>query len=147
MADTANPTTNINYEAVLADLEQRRASIEIAIDVIQQLIGQGITSGPSIGLSEAGATEGSIPSDFFFGMSIADATRKYLGTVRKPKTTREITIALEAGGLTHTSKDFMKTVSTILNQKAQKGDEITKVHDKWGLASWYPGRKRGNREE
>ena len=133
------------YDAILADLEQKKVAIEAAIAGIKLLKGQGL-SGPIPGMPDMTALQGAIPTDYFFGMGIADAARKYLAAVKRPKSTREIASALQDGGMTHTSKNFIKTVSTILSQKNQQDGDIIKVGDGWGLAAWYPGRKRGNKE-
>ena len=143
MSELNQPQNPSNYEALLLDLEQKKAAIEAAIAGIKLLLGQGISSGGAVsGLPEGAAIQSGLPNDYCFGMGIADAARKYLISVKRPKTTREIAAALQSGGLTHTSKDFSKTVSTILSQKAQQDEDIIKVGDGWGLAAWYPGRKR-----
>lgn len=148
MSESNQPQgSTANYDVLLLDLEQKKAAIEAAIAGIKMLIGQGLSSGsPISGIPEGAAIQGSLPNDYFFGMGVADSARKYLASVKRPKTTREIAAALESGGLTHTSKDFNRTVSTILSQKAQQADDIVRVGDGWGLAVWYPGRKRGNKE-
>jgi hypothetical protein len=133
------------YEAVIADLEAKKAMIDSTIAGLRQLMNP-VSGG--LGTCTVTESDGSVPDDFFFGMSVADATKKYLAAVKKPKSTREITDALEKGGLTHASKDFIKTVSTILNQKnREENDEIVKVKDKWGLLGWYKGMKKKNRED
>ena len=143
MSESNQPQSPSNYEGLLLDLEQKKAAIEAAIAGIKLLLGQGFSSvGGMSGLPEGATVQSGLPNDYFFGMGIADATRKYLISVKRPKTTREIAAALQSGGLTHTSKDFSKTVSTILSQKAQQDEDIIKVGDGWGLAVWYPGRRR-----
>lgn len=134
----------INYEAVIADLEAKKDTIDKAIVNLRQLISLGVLGTQGAGAFVSTEYEGAaIPDDFFFGMGIADAAKKYLSAVRKTKTTREIADALEGGGLTHASQDFTKTVSTVLNTKLrEESDEIVKVKDKWGLISWYKGMKK-----
>jgi hypothetical protein len=44
----------------------------------------------------------SIPTDAFFQMSVPDAILKYLKIAKRPRSVRDITEALENGGITHT---------------------------------------------
>src|SRR5437588_11912346 len=88
----------INYEAVLADLETRKAQIEAAIAGIKVMLGQS-GAGPT-GPTGGGAYTGMTPAhDAFIGMSIPEAAKKHLTAVRKKLSTQEIMTALEAGGL------------------------------------------------
>ena len=142
---TAHPS--IDYEAVLADLEDKRTAIENAIAGVRQILGQaGASNLGHVSGSFTVTTEDAIPSDFFFKMSIFDAVKKYLGAAKGPRSTMQIVEALEKGGLTHASKDIRKTVSTILNQKAKEDvPEIVKIKKKWGLPAWYPGMRKNKK--
>jgi hypothetical protein len=76
-----NDIQPINYEAVLADLEARKAKLEAAIKSIRQILGQ-------TGTSPFGGSGGVSPNDkpahdAFIGMSIPEATKKHLTAVRK----------------------------------------------------------------
>ncbi len=129
----------INYEAVLADLEAKKAAIDEAIAGIRRMMGQG--QAVSTGVSGKMINPNAIPSDAFFGMSIPEAIRKYLGIVRKPRTTKDISEALEGGGITHTSKNFYATVSTTIGRMLDKEKGLAKIGSEYGLLEWYPGRK------
>lgn len=134
---------SINYEAVIADLEAKKDTLEKTIANLRQLISLGILGLQVSGSFTVSEQEGSLPDDFFFGMGIADAAKKYLAVAKKTKTTREIADALERGGITHASQDFTKTVNTVLNTKLrEENDEIIKVKEKWGLIGWYRGMKK-----
>jgi hypothetical protein len=86
--------------------------------------------------------EAEIQHDSFFAMTIADASRKYLGIAKATKSTADICAALERGGLKHSSKDFPTTVRSILRQH----EVFTRVpNGDWGLTEWYPGMGRGKR--
>src|SRR3990172_4668958 len=103
----------INYDAVLADLEAKRAGLDEAIAGIRKYLrlkGQ-VTSAPQADQGRI-IDPNAIPSDAFFGMTIPDAIRKYLGIVKKPRTSKDIAEALVRGGITHTSKNFYATVAT-----------------------------------
>ena len=66
---TAHPS--IDYEAVLADLEDKRTAIENAIAGVRQILGQaGASNLGHVSGSFTVTTEDAIPSDFFFKMSI-----------------------------------------------------------------------------
>lgn len=94
-------------------------------------------------LGSIGKGAPNIPPDAFFRMSIADAARKYLAMVKKKQTIQQIADALEAGGLTHTSRRFYGTVLTTLRRQEKQVGDIVKVgRGIWGLAEWYPNRKR-----
>lgn len=122
----------INYEAVLADLQERRSQIEAAIAAIQNII-KGL--GANVNGSQRVTRLQDIPSDAFFTMSIADATVKYLGMVKSKQTTEEITRALEHGGLPPVKYE---SVYALLRRRANQVGDIVRVGDDWGLAAWYP---------
>lgn len=124
-------TEGIDYEAVLADLQDRRAKIDAAIEAVKGIVAAlGIhPSGSRItGLKD-------IPSDAFFTMSIADAALKYLGMVKSKQSTEQILEALERGGLPPMKYD---SVYTLLRRRANQVGDIVRVGDDWGLAAWYP---------
>jgi len=129
----------VNYEAVLADLEAKREALDNAIAAIRMLVGQG----QGVGLpTERGYSDPtSIPSDAFFQMSIPDAIRKYLGIAKRPRSIRDISEALEHGGLTTQSKSLYNTTATALSRMSGKEGGVVKVNNDWGLMEWYPGRK------
>ena len=145
---------NIDYDAVLADLNQKKIAIDEALRGITALMHLGMLqsnapvtveidpSQHSAVDAESAPMSSDIESDTFFGLSIVEAAKKFLGMGRRPKTTNEIKEALEAGGYTHTSKNFYSTIFSVLNRESNKvGGEIAKVNDKWGLVEWYPGMK------
>ena len=89
MPDITNP-----YDAVIADLEAKRAEIDAAVRLMKKLrdrIGMSVADDAGSGWKDeiqlALGAENDIPSDAFFGMTIADAAVKYLGkwTNRKPQ--------------------------------------------------------------
>lgn len=131
----------IDYKAVLADMEEKRAALDAAIENMKRWL--GIAGTPAVVAGRALGNGGEIPSDAFFAMSIPDAIAKYLRMVRGKKATNDIVDALEKGGITHSSKNFRNTVSTALYREDAKADaEIVRVAEgEWGLTEWYPGIK------
>ena len=137
MADNASP---VNYEDVLADLRAKKEKLEAAICGIEVMLGI-----PSLGSYNAAATTQSkdVEADSFFGLSIPEAARKYLGMQKKTQSTQEIAAALERGGLTHQSGNFGNTVGSVLARIDGAGGDIVKLaRATWGLAAWYPNARR-----
>jgi hypothetical protein len=143
------PPVAAPLEVALADLKARRAKLDTAIAAIEELLGlQSSSPSQSPGGPTAAAdawVNGQIPSDAFFGMGIPDGTRKYLRMVRRKAPAAEIARALEQGGMTHSSKYFPNTVRTTLARIEKQTGDIVQVGKDWGLAEWYPGRKRKER--
>ena len=130
----------IDYRAVLSDLESKRAAIDASIAGIRMMLGEGHSHGTSTARAHS---EVKLGSNTFSKMGAVEAAEQYLRLVGELKTTADIVTALESGGIVHQSQDFRKTISTILNTKSRDASsEITKVKDKWGLSSWGPGLKR-----
>lgn len=139
--------STIDYAAVLADLEGRRAAIDAAIDAVRQIVASG--GGPSNPKMPVGKlmSHADIPQDAFFSMSVPDAVKKYLAMMKQPRGTKDIIDALEKGGLQHQSENFYTTVhSTLLRREKQKGD-IIRFKRKWAIAEWYSGKKQGGKSE
>lgn len=139
----------IDYAAVLADLEAKRAGLDAAIAGVKQMLGQShvAASSPSASGHGNGAGAISLRGDEFFQMSIPDASIKYLKMVKKPQTTKEIAEALEKGGMLHGSGDFIQTVGSVINRRSKAADsEVANVkRGVWGLSEWYPGVRRNKK--
>lgn len=135
----------IDYQEVLADLIAKRDKLDGAIAGIQAMLGlQGGSGMPeepgALKQSPQAQLEARVESDSFFGMTVIDATVKYLRMVKKKQSIVEIARALEAGGLTHAASDFTATVRSMVHRESTKGDVIVKVgRGEWGLKEWYPG--------
>ena len=129
MPDITNP-----YDAVIADLEAKRAEIDAAVRLMKKLrdrIGMSVADDAGSGWKDeiqlALGAENDIPSDAFFGMTIADAAVKYLGkwTNRKPQSTKAIIEALGRGGL---KGKAYPTVYGILNRRKEREASRSKKH-------------------
>lgn len=101
-----------DYVKILEDLKHKRAAIDEAIEAISRLL-------EAQGVAVNGSREA--PTGAFTGMTVIDAAKKYLASVKRPAPTKEIVAALERGGLQHNAKDFYASVYAILRQQAQKG--------------------------
>jgi hypothetical protein len=136
----------INYEAVLADLEARKAQLEATIAGIRLLVGQpgiGPGGGPTGG---GGSYSGGAPAhDAFIGMSIPEAAKKHLTAVRKKLSTQELMTAMQAGGLPESK---YSTVYAILRRRENQVGDIINMKGDWALQEWYPNyRKKSNSNE
>jgi hypothetical protein len=142
--------TTVDYQAVLADLEARRASFNRAIDgaisSIRQILALTSVTGEvgtgSLKLNGLAPTV-QIDTDGFFGLSLVDAAKKYLKVSRRKLTNPEIAEGLDKAGFVHTSKDFTNTVGSTLLRALNQGDkEIFRQGRYWLLSEWAPGRRR-----
>lgn len=131
----------INYTAVLADLEAKRADIDKAIAGVRQLLNLGSEQGTS----NTGQKESSdqIQSDSFSDVSLPSAIRKLLEITKRPQSQSEITATLRGGGFKTNSTNFSSMVSTGLSRLKADG-ELVNIDGKWALASWYSGAKRAD---
>ena len=135
---------SIDYEAVLADLRDKRASLDAAIAAIEQLVlGRPVVASEPAEVAEAhqpaAPASSKIDSDSFFGMSAADAAKKFLRMVKRPQQGKAIHDALLEGGFTTTAKNFYSNLYTAM----MRSDDIVNLGGTkgWGLAEWYPGRR------
>jgi hypothetical protein len=153
MAD--NDMKTLDYGAVLADLEAKRTAIEQAITSLRvaaasgALIGKFGDSMPPMSDNVSitlGPRGGEVPVGAFLGKSILEAAKLCLQIVKRKMTTREITDALQKGGIETTAKtSFPAIVHSILMRANRAGTGIVKVdRSHWGLGEWYPASLRGS---
>lgn len=134
MTDEKDKQSN-HYDMVLADLQAEKANIEAAITALMKLRGRK-GAGIIVSKTETQKTESSeIQHDTFFGLSIPEATKKYLRIAGKPaRSTSEIVEALGRGGLT----TKYATVASVLWRASANGEGLKKVGKAmWGLSEWY----------
>jgi hypothetical protein len=133
-------TESIDYSAVLADLEAKRAALDAMILNLRLfLAGQTGASQLSSGSGVAANSTGEVPAGAFLGKSIPDAVKLYLQIMKRKATTREIAEALRRGGMESTSNNFNGIVHAVINRYWKGGGDIIKLDKStWGLAAWYP---------
>ncbi len=129
----------IDYAAVLADLEAKRAAIDNMIANVRQMLNLGAEQGAA--LSGAKKTTAEVEVDSFFGMSIPDAIIKFLGMMTQPQSVSDITRALQNGGLKSNAKNVALSVSSTLS-RIKKAGQVVLIQGKWGLQSRYPASRR-----
>jgi|ERR1700739_925475 len=139
-----------DYEKILDGLLEDRANLDRLIVWVKGKLSKASPDEPvtfDALLQERPAERSNEPmrhprlkSDTFFKMSITEAIKACLNIMKRPLTAREITDALQSGGLTHKAKDLYQTVFPTLLRLKEKG-EVDKLGDsKWGLADWYRNR-------
>jgi hypothetical protein len=121
----------IDWDAVIAELEAKKAQLDSAIQSIRAVANMGVMVGVA-----APPQNGSIPSDAFLGMSIPEATKKLLTMVRKRVGTPEIIKMLAQGGL---PEPAYNTAYAVLRRRQQQVGDIININGDWGLKEWTPG--------
>lgn len=74
-----------------------------------------------------------LPINAFRGMTLPEAVKLYLQSVRRKQTAQEIAEGLRNGGIESTAKDFGPTVRSTLNWLKKRG-ELLRFTDGWDLA-------------
>lgn len=142
----------IDYAAVLADLETRRALLDATIAGIRaMMLGQGpageLPQLPSANKSLTPSTtrqeSQEISAGMFHGMSAAEAAKKYLGMRRTKQRTKDIVEAIQRGGIESTAKNFYSNLYTTL----MRDKDFIKIGKHWALAEWYPTRSSTAQEK
>jgi hypothetical protein len=129
-----------DVDGAIAALEAQKTGIEETIAALRRYQALGIRG--AVAAETRSVDPSNIPDDAFFGLSIGEAAKKYLGIVKKKQSIREIAEALDRGGLHHASGDFVATVATMLRRHAAKDFELVRVgRGDWGLAAWYGNRR------
>jgi hypothetical protein len=123
----------INYQAVLADLEAKRAQLDSAIAAIRAIMG------PAGALVRASvpriANLSQIQPNAFTGLSISNGSHRLLEMIQRKLSTHEIMQGLRAGGLK--PSNYHNTYATLRQREAYKAD-ILNEEGFWGLAEWSP---------
>lgn len=147
----------LDYAAILADLEAKRAALEATIASLRSAIslgalgqvgdlaplGSGQGQGPTLLLGMSGIGVGEVPAGAFHGKSIPEAAKLYLEIVKRKQTSKEIGEALRKGGMESTSKNFQQMVHSVLDRARKANTGIVKLdRSHWGLAGWYPASLR-----
>ena len=141
-----------DYEVILQQLEEEQENIARLIlwvrgKMAQQDGGVQAVVEPAPRPSMPMRFPRTLPSDAFFRMTVQDAIKKCLNIFKRPMTAKEITNALNEGGLTHQAKNLYATVyPTLLRMlSAHEVDRMSK--GEWGLSEWYGSRKTNQEEK
>ena len=139
------------YQQLLTELEQERENIERMIVWVKSRLEQSDSAVVVSSTKSAQTTPMLFPRflapDTFFRMSVPDAIKKYLNIVKRPQTAKDITAALDSGGLTHQAKNLYATVYPTLLRMESANEVVRVSKGKWGLSEWYPSGRKANQEE
>jgi hypothetical protein len=135
--------TQTPYDSAIEELEGKIRQFQSVLETLKSLRASQSGDGawPAVTPGVLRENDAEIRHDSFFGMTIADAARKYLAMVKQTKSTADLAEALEQGGLKHASKNFPMTVRAIMGQR----EGFVRVNNDWGLTEWYPGIGRGRK--
>jgi hypothetical protein len=125
----------INYAAVLADLEAKRAELDAAIAAIKAIIRQTGAMAATAAPVPRIAALSQVPPKAFAGLSTSAAARRLLEMMQRRLTMKEIMQGLQAGGLK--PNKYLNVYAILRQREAYKADVIN-VNAKWGLAEWNP---------
>ncbi len=140
-----------DYEQLLQNLLAERADLDRMIAWVQKRVGHAGEVTEKIASPSASS---SVPMRFprlapdsFFRMTVPQAIKAYLNIAKRPKTAKDITAALDAGGLTHQAKNLYATVYPTL-LRMEGNNEVARVgKGEWGLTEWYPGGRKASQEQ
>jgi hypothetical protein len=134
----------MNYEAMLAFFEAKRAAAEKVIAGIKELRGLEKGDVPANVLSSETVVEsGFIPKGAFLGLTIGDAAKKFLAIKHEAQTTAQICEGLKQGGFHSTAENFLATAySALAREEHSSGDVIKVKRGLWALKEWHPGLRR-----
>jgi hypothetical protein len=150
-------TEQMDYAAILADLEAKRNALDQTIASFRAALALGTLGQPGeIPPSSNGSSGvfpstyvpsisgGEVPAGAFLGKSIPDAAKLYLEIVKKKQTSKEIADALQKGGMETNSKNFQQMVHSVLDRarKAENSSIVKLDRSHWGLSIWYPASLR-----
>jgi hypothetical protein len=138
-----------DYEKLLAELEAERISIDLTIAYIKRRMAKPPEVAAFPPRVDTASTQRfpRLAQDTFFRMSVPQAIKTFLNIAKRPKTAKEITAALDSGGLTHQAKNLYATVYPTLMRMETGGEVVRVSKGEWGLAEWYPSGRKANQEE
>ncbi len=129
------------YEAVVADLEAKRAEIDAALAAIRRYraIGAAAVAATPVATIHTEAPAATLSeSSPFFGLGFREASPKQLAIVGKPQTVNEIWEALKAAGYQTAHNNPPNAVHTALRRREKTHHDVLVVGEgKWGRTEWY----------
>ncbi len=142
-----------DYKQLLAHLKEEQENIERLIVWVEGRMAQQEGTVESVGTSATKQPTSApmrfprLAQDTFFRMPVPQAIKTFLNIAKRPKSAKEITAALDSGGLTHKAKNLYATVYPTL-LRMEKANEVVRVgNGEWGLNEWYPNARKANPEE
>jgi hypothetical protein len=147
----ADRTTNMTAAELLAKLEAEVAQKLQAIAGIRLALGLDPLKMDGVAVPQLGTepqrqqpgAPGVIRADEFFRMSIPDAIKKFLATMRQPQSPKAIADGLKSGGILSNAKKFYANITTALS-RLEEAETLVNTPNGWALSEWYPNRPRSN---
>jgi hypothetical protein len=140
-----NETSANSYDAVIADLESKVASMLATIANLKSLRDGSVpirSDDMSVKIApQRSGVPVSFRHDAFFGMTATEAAKKYLSAIKKTASVTVLAEALQAGGWKTASKNVTETLRVTLGRHP----DFVKINAEFGLAEWYPGRRTSQR--
>ena len=132
------------YEPVIADLRSRIAALQATIDNLESLRnGTPLQAAGNTGGLRVSGTAVNFGHDAFFNLTAADATKKYLGAIKKTASINTLSDALVTGGWKTSAKNIPENLRAILSRHP----DFVRINSEFGLAEWYPGRKSAGKSK
>lgn len=129
------------YEPVIWALKAQIEEWQKMVERLEWMRANGTVGGaPVLATAQPAVSKNGGPvfsNDSFFGLTIAEAAKKYLGAIKKTASVRAISDALIAGGLKSAAKNPVENVRSTLSRMPA----FVLINGEFGLAEWYPGRK------
>lgn len=145
-----------NYQELLRQLEEEQETIGRLIVFVKGKMAQQDEVSTAIRVTPETISKQtqpimrfprSVAPDAFFRMTVQGAIEKCLNLFKTPMSAKDITAALNEGGLTHQAKNLYATVYPTL-LRMETDNEIARVgKGKWGLSEWYGSRKTNQEEK
>jgi len=121
----------IDYTAVRDDLKERIEQLQVALVAVENILA---SVGHPTGRERSEAPREAAPGDFL-SLSIPDAAKKFLESIRSPQTIAQIHEAIKRGGLPHTKYN---AVYTAIWRREGEFARLPGSDTMWGLAGWWP---------
>lgn len=139
-------TAPIDYQAVLADLEERRGQLDAAIAAVRLIMSgaPGVAQDPDAPPREQVVTpakqqsgssgRAAVDTDTFFGLSTSNAVKKFLSIAKRPQS-----------GQVHAVDPKTAYTNVYTALKRGKDREFAQTRNgEWGLAEWYNNKPKGD---
>ncbi|HYB60644.1 MAG TPA: hypothetical protein VEH50_04110 [Methylomirabilota bacterium] len=143
----------VDYEQLLQSLLAERGDLDRMISWVQKRLGRAVEAlepnAPPSGVSAAPIVRfpRTLAPDVFFRMTVPQAIKTYLNIAKRPKSAKDITAALAAGGLTHQAKNLYATVYPTLLRMEGNNEVVRVSKGEWGLTEWYPSGRKASQEQ
>jgi hypothetical protein len=146
LSDLESQLTDVEMEA--AKIEIEAAKIEARRNVIKEMVentkrfialnSAGVNAAPIKAPNGASANPIDKP---FMGLNITDATIKFLESMGRPQTNKQVIAALLHGGLKTKSNTIDTTIRSSLTRERKKPNtRLTWENGRWGLIDWKMSR-------